>query len=110
MKRGWSLLVPLRFVRKDALSVFSPKAYNLDIHFGYKSLQKSEQVAAPRDPPFPHQACYLVPGDGGLRLPLGAAWELHVAAHLHRHVARNAGEHRGDWKAKDTQLTKVENS
>lgn len=42
---------------------------------------------------------YLVPGDGWLGLALGAAWELHIGAHLHRCVAGNAGKHWGDWKA-----------
>lgn len=44
-------------------------------------------------------SAYLVPSDGRLRLPLGAAWQLHVGARLHCHVAGNADEHRGDWKA-----------
>lgn len=52
--------------------------------------------------------CYLVPGDDGLRLPLGTAGELHVGAHLHRPVTRNAGKHRGDCKARGSQLTTVE--
>lgn len=49
---------------------------------------------------------YLVPGDGGLGLALGAAGQLHAGAHFHGHVTRDAGEDRRDCKARDTQLTR----